>query len=224
MIEFRKEYETGRYFILEINPKFWGSLELAYRAGVDFPKYLVEFFLYGRKPQKYAIKIIYFTWLSSAFSSYSKYKFKTLMSIIARVRCKNLFMSDLHLTDPPNLAQKSAKISSSFFKSMFVKETPQHLYITDELIECLAKLDGIISDFDETLVSLKVPWKRVIRELKLQKLISGDISIMEAFYNYRLNNDKESFHRLNEIVKEYQMNAIKNLSFNKQLERNTMLD
>jgi predicted ATP-grasp superfamily ATP-dependent carboligase len=37
MVEFIKEYETGIPYLMEINARFWGSLELAIRCGVDFP-------------------------------------------------------------------------------------------------------------------------------------------------------------------------------------------
>ena len=37
MVEFKKDEQTGRYVLMEINPKFWGSLELAIASGVDFP-------------------------------------------------------------------------------------------------------------------------------------------------------------------------------------------
>ncbi len=37
MVEFKHDVESGRYRLMEVNPKFWGSLELAIEAGVDFP-------------------------------------------------------------------------------------------------------------------------------------------------------------------------------------------
>ena len=37
MVEFKKDAETGEYVLMEINPKFWGSLALALASGVDFP-------------------------------------------------------------------------------------------------------------------------------------------------------------------------------------------
>jgi predicted ATP-grasp superfamily ATP-dependent carboligase len=37
MAEFKREEETGKFVLMELNPKFWGSLELAIVAGVDFP-------------------------------------------------------------------------------------------------------------------------------------------------------------------------------------------
>lgn len=40
MVEFRRTPE-GRAFLMEINPRLWGSLQLAIDAGVDFPSLLV---------------------------------------------------------------------------------------------------------------------------------------------------------------------------------------
>jgi len=42
MIECRREIETGREVIMEVNGRFWGSLELAIDAGVDFPALLAR--------------------------------------------------------------------------------------------------------------------------------------------------------------------------------------
>ncbi len=37
MVEFKKDAKSGEYKLIEINPKFWGSLGLAIASGVDFP-------------------------------------------------------------------------------------------------------------------------------------------------------------------------------------------
>ena len=37
MVEFRRDASDGRFNLLEVNPRFWGSLPLAVAAGVDFP-------------------------------------------------------------------------------------------------------------------------------------------------------------------------------------------
>jgi predicted ATP-grasp superfamily ATP-dependent carboligase len=37
MVEFRYDERTGRCWLLEVNPRFWGSLALAVQSGVDFP-------------------------------------------------------------------------------------------------------------------------------------------------------------------------------------------
>jgi len=40
MVEFKKDKNTGKFVLMEINPKLWGSLGLAIASGVDFP-YLI---------------------------------------------------------------------------------------------------------------------------------------------------------------------------------------
>jgi predicted ATP-grasp superfamily ATP-dependent carboligase len=37
MIEYKQDRRTGRSFLMEVNGRFWGSLQLALNAGVDFP-------------------------------------------------------------------------------------------------------------------------------------------------------------------------------------------
>ncbi|HPF37847.1 MAG TPA: ATP-grasp domain-containing protein [Phycisphaerae bacterium] len=37
MVEFKRERSTNRLRLMEVNPKFWGSLDLAITAGVNFP-------------------------------------------------------------------------------------------------------------------------------------------------------------------------------------------
>ena len=41
MVEFKQDEGTGRFYLMEVNGRFWGSLQLAIDAGVDFPKLLV---------------------------------------------------------------------------------------------------------------------------------------------------------------------------------------
>jgi predicted ATP-grasp superfamily ATP-dependent carboligase len=42
MVEFRYDLRDDDYKLIEINPKFWGSLDLALAAGVDFPWFLCQ--------------------------------------------------------------------------------------------------------------------------------------------------------------------------------------
>ncbi|MEN8257187.1 MAG: ATP-grasp domain-containing protein [Thermodesulfobacteriota bacterium] len=42
MVEFKVDPRTGTAYFLEINPRFWGSLPLAIKAGVDFPLLLYK--------------------------------------------------------------------------------------------------------------------------------------------------------------------------------------
>jgi len=42
MVEFKYDTENDRYSLMEINGRFWGSLQLAVEAGVDFPSLLLS--------------------------------------------------------------------------------------------------------------------------------------------------------------------------------------
>src|SRR5678815_1154177 len=41
MVEYKQDRVTGQRYLMEINGRFWGSLQLAIDAGVDFPALLV---------------------------------------------------------------------------------------------------------------------------------------------------------------------------------------
>jgi predicted ATP-grasp superfamily ATP-dependent carboligase len=49
MIEYKQDRLTGTPYLMEINGRFWGSLQLAIDAGADFPAHLVALAL-GRTP------------------------------------------------------------------------------------------------------------------------------------------------------------------------------
>jgi len=55
MVEFRVNLKTGEWIFVEINGRFWGSLPLAVAAGADFPYYLYQLLVEGKKefPQDY---------------------------------------------------------------------------------------------------------------------------------------------------------------------------
>jgi biotin carboxylase len=42
MVEFKYNAETDSYFLLDINPRYWGGLPTAIASGVDFPRLQVE--------------------------------------------------------------------------------------------------------------------------------------------------------------------------------------
>lgn len=50
MVEFKRDRRSGAYKLLEVNPRFWGSLPLALHCGVDFPVYQAQLAL-GRTPE-----------------------------------------------------------------------------------------------------------------------------------------------------------------------------
>ena len=51
MVEFKYDSKTSTPYLMEINGRFWGSLQLAIDAGVDFPRLLLEAG-YGQTPAR----------------------------------------------------------------------------------------------------------------------------------------------------------------------------
>jgi predicted ATP-grasp superfamily ATP-dependent carboligase len=56
MVEFRRDVRQaahdGSFKLMEINPRIWGSVQLAIDCGVDFPRLLYEWMVLGREPAR----------------------------------------------------------------------------------------------------------------------------------------------------------------------------
>lgn len=50
MVEFKVDHRTGEWVLIEVNPRFWGSLPLAVGCGVDFPLALYRLLVKGEEP------------------------------------------------------------------------------------------------------------------------------------------------------------------------------
>jgi len=59
MVEFKEDCDTGARYLMEINGRFWGSLQLAIDAGVDFPAMLVSAAVgeVGKRMPNYAVGV-----------------------------------------------------------------------------------------------------------------------------------------------------------------------
>jgi predicted ATP-grasp superfamily ATP-dependent carboligase len=70
-IEFKLDERDGVYKLIEMNPKFWGTLDLAIRAGVDFPVLLRDLLL-GRpvRERSYRAGVRYRFWFDRALAAH----------------------------------------------------------------------------------------------------------------------------------------------------------
>ncbi|HWY38648.1 MAG TPA: ATP-grasp domain-containing protein [Bacteroidia bacterium] len=102
MVEFKK-HSDGEYKLMEINPKFWGSLELALAAGVDFPYCLVQQQRGEKITENETYKQVRFQWLLNGELFHFFERPLSFFKIIG-----DLFRSkkDTRLSDPlPNAIQ-----------------------------------------------------------------------------------------------------------------------
>ena len=68
MVEFKVDARTGRWVLIEVNGRFWGSLPLAVAAGADFPRYLYQLLVEGTRdfPPTYRVGLYARNWLKDA--------------------------------------------------------------------------------------------------------------------------------------------------------------
>lgn len=57
MVEFRVNSDQNKWILIEINGRFWGSLPLAVASGIDFPYYLYQMLVHGKRdfPTEYTL-------------------------------------------------------------------------------------------------------------------------------------------------------------------------
>ena len=85
MVEFRKDSRDGTFKLMEINPKFWGSLDLAIASGVDFPYLLYKMAMDGDVNPVFSYKLgVRFMW-----------PFSDLLRILEKPQHLKYFFSDL---------------------------------------------------------------------------------------------------------------------------------
>ena len=65
MVEFKKNEATNEYNLLEINAKFWGSLELSIASGVNFPRMIIEHSTNKKVTQITDFEDVRFQWILS---------------------------------------------------------------------------------------------------------------------------------------------------------------
>jgi len=116
MVEFKKDSSTGIYNLMEINAKFWGSLDLALVCGVNFPQMLIDDAL-GQEIVKIKSKIkIRFQWILNGDLFHVFERPWRFFSFI-----KDLFIAknDFYFSDiKPNLFQ-FIYISIHYYKKFF---------------------------------------------------------------------------------------------------------
>lgn len=94
MVEFRVDPATGRWILVEINGRFWGSLPLAVAAGADFPYYAYELFTRGRRafPTDYNVGLcarnltLDLAWLRDALITHRHTPLRALRILAASVK------------------------------------------------------------------------------------------------------------------------------------------
>jgi len=221
MVEFRKHLETGELYLMEINPKFWGSLELPVSLGYDFPATLVKYMLYGEKPKvRVRDRPKCFSWVLSGIH-YLKENPKIWFKILEYSIKDFPWSADVHLDDPPELLFSA--ITRFINNAVLGKRNLPKLYLRNcevffENIKRKGNVEALVFDLDGTLVKLNIKWDEVRRELLRKGFIRSWESITEALYRL-FYNDRKMFESISKFIERYEMESIKNIRPNSFLKR-----
>ncbi|MCD6360204.1 MAG: HAD hydrolase-like protein [Armatimonadetes bacterium] len=74
----------------------------------------------------------------------------------------------------------------------------------------------IVSDLDRTLIDLKVQWSKVIEDLKRRGFLRSNESLQELYYRV---HGSHLFEKINNIVTEYELEAVDELAINNALKK-----
>lgn len=128
MVEYKVDEVTGRPYLMEINGRFWGSLQLAIDAGIDFPALLVAAAL-GRVP---APVHTYRTGVRS------RWWFGDLDHLLTRLR-----RSDAELALPPGSSGR-IRTSLDFMLTSLTRSRNEVLRLADPAPAAREALDWIL--------------------------------------------------------------------------------
>ncbi len=215
MVETKYVAHEDRYVVIELNPKFWGSIDLPISLGFYFPPVLVMAWLHGaERARSFARSLLVrsgcFSWVLDG----ARYLVKDLPTWIRLVelsmRCLG---SD---ADPRDLAKCLAQLW--FAAQRFRRERVSWTSYVEDCVanaEALirralrAKAIALILDLDGTLVELDVNWSRVREELCRELGMPRAASVM-GFLNRLYREIPRLYERASRIVESFEIEAAEN--------------
>ncbi len=120
MVEFKKDAE-GNVKLMEINPKFWGSLELSHKAGINFP-YLLYLLAMGKEiPTCSYENAIYFRWTFPHDTLWQRFASREAKRDFDILRRRHKIYSSIYLDDPLTVLYN---LSFTIYKLLVEKKYP----------------------------------------------------------------------------------------------------
>lgn len=100
MVEFKKDLTDGKFKLIEINPKFWGSFELSHKSGINFAylNYLVA--MQQQIPESKYENDVYFRWILPYDLLWYRFVSKKQRKEFKYLKSKIKINNDIHWDDP----------------------------------------------------------------------------------------------------------------------------
>ena len=215
MAEFRRDSETGDYYLIELNPKFWGSLDLAVEALADFPATLVRAALGESRSPAIVFRKVTFSWLA-----YATYKYvpsdPLLLCRFLKETVRRKARVDVWLSDPA----VTFRVLTMTVTARPRKRPPGKAPIgLRDLAASLLERAALSFDLDGTLVELPIRWRKLYQEARRRGLVRRGAGLLATMYRLSRAGDRERAQKIHELVKEYEVGAASTLRRNARLAR-----
>ena len=213
MAEFKRDYETGDYYLLELNPKFWGSLDLAVEALADFPALLVKAVLGEELPHAVVGRRLTFSWLVYTVYKYASRDLRFLYRFFKETLRRRARV-DVWVGDPA----VTFRVLTMTVATCLHRGGRRRPGV--ELADLAALLPGgatLSFDLDGTLVNLPVRWREVRREAANLGLLRGATGLMATMYRLGRAGRRREALELHELVKRYEVEAASRVERNERL-------
>jgi predicted ATP-grasp superfamily ATP-dependent carboligase/phosphoglycolate phosphatase-like HAD superfamily hydrolase len=219
MVETRFSEEKEVYYVLELNPKFWGSIDLSESLNYRFSALLLTLYLHGLEKaldlkKRLAVGNGVFVWLLDSFRYIPKIVNVWLYQLNYFIR--NPLRSDVDLTD---ISRNIVQIATAFKRirrernlwRKYLDYSKQQLNVWYERFRKYFSADrkALVLDFDGVIVDLPVNWSKVRKELIARGFLYPWESITRALTRYWYR-DRDRYQRLSELIEVYEEKAIDN--------------
>jgi len=220
MVETRYSDEYGKHYVLELNPKFWGSVDLPVSLGYHFPALLVVACVHGAEKarelaERLAVRRGEFTWVLDGFRYVVK--IPSVWFFMVKKAFSNPLHSDAHVLDvSKNLVQLIKAFNridrESQLWALYLESAKSELRYWVKRFKQFLRTSSrtVIFDLDATLVRLPVAWHQVRSRLENLGLVLRWESINRALVRLWVS-DVNSYHELSTVLEEEELRALEKL-------------
>ncbi|MEZ0346379.1 MAG: hypothetical protein ABWK01_07500 [Infirmifilum sp.] len=217
MVESKYDLDSGEHYVVELNPKFWGSLDLPVSLGYHFPAILVEAYRSGPSAArelagKLEVRSGSYAWVVDGVRYLAKLPDAWLR--LARIGLGRRGRSDADPSDPARLA---AQVWTALRRLQVEKERwGEYLSAagreTREWVRSLAAALSrddtlLLLDLDGVVVDLKVDWPRVYAELSGRGLMRRGEHFSGALARL-WSSDKDAYTLASRIAEPFELEAL----------------
>jgi len=217
MIETRMDPETGDYYIIEINPKFWGSIDLSIHLGFHFPAIATALYVYGYERARELVRNLYgstgvFTWVLDGLRYIPKSPRIWLKMSLDTLR--NPMKTDMDVMD---LAKSFLQIIAAIkrfgrekqkWNSYIASSKQQYSIWIKRFLDTVKSRDVVlIMDFDGTIAELPIDWKTIRRELVSRGYLYRWESIRRGLHRL-WNQNRDIYNEASKIIEKHEENVL----------------